>query len=113
MRAESPTSISDIWLQSRIANYRENDDVFQLEFLEGVIFMSKGNHELEISPAAKGYLETLGTKWIHFLSVESYPNSNLKPGPYAVVDDRLREVWRLYSDTNGTLLTALKPDTEK
>ena len=109
---ESPNSISDGWLRSLVSKYRENDDVFQLEFLEGVIFVSEDSHGIEISPAAKSYLEIMGTKWIHCLSWKSYPGYNLKPGPYAFIDGHLREVWKLYSDTNGTLLSALKPDTE-
>ncbi|KAE9372705.1 hypothetical protein N431DRAFT_483442 [Stipitochalara longipes BDJ] len=108
---ESPTSISDIWLRSLVTNYIEEDDVFQLEFLEGVVFVSKGNYAIEVAPSAKVYLEGLGTKWIHSFSLEVQVGYNIKPGPYAVVDGHLREIWKLYSDTNGTLLTALKPET--
>jgi hypothetical protein len=108
---ESPTNISDVWLQSLVTNYIEKDDVFQREFLEGVVFASKDNHLFDVAPSAKAYLEGLGTKWIHYLPLELQIRCNIKPGPYAVVDGHLREIWKLYSDTNSTLLTALKPDT--
>jgi hypothetical protein len=111
--AENPPSISEVWLQSRITKYKQSDDVFRLEFLESVIFVCEGNFEIDISPSAKNFLETLGSKRIHFLAKDSYSDSELKPGPHAIVGKHLREVWRLYSDTHGTLLTALKPDTER
>lgn len=110
VRDQGHNSITEEWFRCEIARFLENDDVFRTEFLQGVILIGENLHEIAVSNEASQFLKSLGTQWVRsFSSTDS--NGNLaRVGPHALFNGFVREVWRLYSDTNGTLLTALRPN---
>ncbi|KAK4228636.1 amidase signature domain-containing protein [Podospora fimiseda] len=78
------------WVRSAVERYQA-DDVFQIAFLE------------TLTNEAKEYLQKLGNKQVVFLHAPS-----LLPGPYYMVQNQLRDVWRLFNDTHGTWMITLK-----
>ncbi|PTB59993.1 hypothetical protein M431DRAFT_488772 [Trichoderma harzianum CBS 226.95] len=81
---ETSTEISMAWMRKILDEYR-TDDVFNQAFLANVVF----EH---------------GMKQYAFGS-----SSNYLPGPHVMVDQELREVWKLVDDSYGTCMVTLKP----
>jgi len=101
----STTAVSLNWIQSLIDNYT-SDDVFQTEFLVGVLFTYGGDKKPEISPEAEAYLRSKGTKHIAFKQVTSQDHRP-RPGPYLYSNLSLRPTWKLYEDSHGAFLHTL------
>jgi Asp-tRNA(Asn)/Glu-tRNA(Gln) amidotransferase A subunit family amidase len=79
-------------LQSTIANFLSNDDVFSEYFLSTVVLGGPG----DISDAASDYLKTLGCG-----SILRTTHSDLMPGPYMLHSaGAVTKVFRLYWDHN-------------
>ena len=96
--------VTELWLRQTIENYRTNDDVFRDDFLKGVIFSGVTNgSSLEISPAAKELLESLGNSWIEILDVNDGDDTP-SPGPYVTAGHHLLEIFRLYDDLQGAFM---------
>ncbi|KAF2230781.1 amidase signature enzyme [Viridothelium virens] len=97
------------WLHSAIEQYRYEDDVFQLEFLEAVLFTYTGSDPLDVTIEARNYLQRfyettmIGTR--HVVSKNAHPER----GPYLYTNGDLRPAWKLYEDTNGAFLNAIIP----
>ncbi|KAL8791632.1 MAG: hypothetical protein Q9195_005781 [Heterodermia aff. obscurata] len=103
-----PLHISAEWVRSQMIRCRREDDVHQAEFLEGVVFSSVSKGLIELTQGAQELLGEAGAKWVHCFS--SRPAGvRLCSGTYTLMGNRLCEVWKLYKDSNGTLLTALCP----
>ena len=105
-------TITETWLREILAAYRSTDDVFRDEFLGGVIFTRLRYlprlPNLELTPSALKLLESLGTKW--FETMENDFAHNLPPpGPYRVARQWLREIVKLYDDTQGAFIQSLIP----
>lgn len=90
------------WLKERIEIYKKADDVFQEAFLSSVIF--QGPNDVEVTTDAAEFLSQLGNDRMVTIS-----SPDLLPGPYALIKQELREVWRLVDDFNGTCMATLKP----
>lgn len=80
------------------------DDVFHNAFLAVVILQGPKEDLVTITPEARDYLHSLGTKCII-----SEASENFLPGPYAVIGNQLRDAWRLLDDINGTCMVTPKP----
>lgn len=100
--------ITESWIRDIVKHYEDSDDVFQTAFLSGVILYGAEKNDVEITPSALQFLKAKGTTTIRCMSTASAKGS-LSPGPYVVVEGHLREVWRLFDDTNGTFMTTLRP----
>lgn len=103
--SECQSAIPADWIQQCIKHYKEVDDVFQAQFLQGVLF-SGGPDNCSLSSEAQALLEGLGMQWHRFSNNRS---GNLPmPGPYVILDGALHEPSRLYADTYGAFFSATK-----
>lgn len=94
------------WLEQLINEYHSKDDVFQQEFLSGVIFTCAAKDDIEITPDADGLLKSLGTRWTDIRDVGS--GDTIPPaGPYVAYRQRLLEVWKLYADVQGAFMASI------
>jgi hypothetical protein len=98
--------VEEKWLERTIIRYKEVDDVFREEFLNGVLFTSRKT--IEITAGAKELLGTKGTSWIEMLNVTT-GTSCPKPGPYYISGRQLFEIWELQDDSHGAFLNSLVP----
>lgn len=78
-------------------NYKSTDDVFHEAFLVGVLFYGIREDEAEITDQARMYLSKLGNKWIEYKS-SAGTGREVLPGPYLLLNNQLRDVWRLVDD---------------
>jgi hypothetical protein len=51
--------VTEDWLRQLVAKYEVEDDIFQKEFLRGVIFTGTG--KVEITPEADMFLKSMNT----------------------------------------------------
>jgi hypothetical protein len=102
---DSPTIITDEWIRKCLDEYNKHDDVFREEFLACVVF--NASTKPSISNEAIDLLRKHGMKEYVFTSSPDY-----FPGPYVIVDQELREVWKLVDDSNRTCMVTLKPQKE-
>lgn len=96
--------ITQSWIRARVQKYERDDDVFQQGFLAGVILTGSSESEIEVTSEARDYLSSVGMQWMQCKSASKL-GQNVLPGPYCLVDGHLRDVWRLFKDTHGTLMT--------
>lgn len=101
------SAITEDWVQQKLAHYSSTDDVFQPAFLQGVIFCGAAEDELQITETARSLLAEQGMEWHRCLS-QTAMSSHIYAGPYALLNGRLREVWRLYKDGNGAFFSTVK-----
>jgi hypothetical protein len=98
---------TDNWVGKTVQQYETMDDVFQRAFLSTVLItpsQKSQNQSVSVPDGVRKYLEDQGTKSIHALQ----KSDSIKPGPYVILQHQLYHVWRLYDDTHGTLMTALR-----
>ncbi|KAL9631985.1 MAG: hypothetical protein Q9164_005592 [Protoblastenia rupestris] len=104
--------VTETWLRKTLAAYRSTDDVFQDDFLSGVIFTRvkspPSSPSLDISPSAYKLLESLGTKWLETID-NGFADDLPSAGPYFVARHKLREIVRLYDDVQGAFIQSLIP----
>ncbi|PKK51768.1 hypothetical protein CI102_3128 [Trichoderma harzianum] len=102
---ETSTEISMAWMRKILDEYR-TDDVFNQAFLANVVFIQprERREEHPITKDAIRFLQEHGMKQYAFGS-----SSNYLPGPHVMVDQELREVWKLVDDSYGTCMVTLKP----
>jgi hypothetical protein len=93
----------DPWISKHLAEYKL-DDVFSEEFLAHVVFIVP--RKSCVSKEAIKVLEESGMKDYIFVSSTDY-----SPGPHAIVDQELREVWKLVEDSYASCMVTLKPQT--
>ena len=101
---ECLSTLTHDWVQRRVRFYMESDDVFQAQFMQGIIF-SDSRSDCSLSPEAKALLEDFGMRWQYFLN-ES--DSQIFPGPYVLLEGSLHEPFRLYDDTHAAFFSAMK-----
>ncbi|KAJ4251076.1 hypothetical protein NW762_011727 [Fusarium torreyae] len=91
------------WLKEKVASYQQ-DDVFHNDFLANIIFHGAERDALDITDDAAKYLREIGNQ-----ATACSTSAGLLPGPYACVNQQLREAWKLVDDFNGTCMVTLKP----
>jgi hypothetical protein len=91
-----------------VEKYKSDDDVFHEAFLSGVVFHGVGENDVEIEDHARAFLSKLGTIWIKCMP-EGSPERKLLPGPYVLLGNHLRDVWRLFDDSNGAFMVTFYP----
>lgn len=96
--SECQSAILADWIQQRIKHCKEIDDVFQVQFLQGVLF-SGGPDNCSLSSGAQALLEGLGMQWHRFSNNGS--GTQPLPGPYVILDGALHEPSRFYADTHA------------
>ncbi|OQN95269.1 hypothetical protein B0A48_18566 [Cryoendolithus antarcticus] len=95
------------WIRDAVQHYLERDDVFNESFLASVIFQGAGEDDVACSEEAREHLRALGNQSITFISAPT-----LLPGPYAIIDQQLRDVWKLIDDSYGSCMATLKPQPQ-
>ena len=103
--SECHPSITVEWTQSCLKRYCKVDDVFQVRFLEAIVFRGREG-ECSLSADAQDYLLHLGMKSYYFLNGDL--NSQPLPGAYLLRDGALHEVFRPYADTQGAFFQATR-----
>ncbi|KAM0236961.1 hypothetical protein ACHAP5_009201 [Fusarium lateritium] len=93
------------WLKERVASYQQ-DDVFHTSFLANIVFHGAERDDLEITDDAVKYLREIGNQATACTTV-----AGLLTGPYACINQQLREAWKLVDDFNGTCMVTLKPQS--
>jgi hypothetical protein len=91
------------YMREQVSMYSELDDVFHSSFLSVVIFQVPETSSARTTTEAKEYLQSIGVERIISTSIP------FLPGPYAVVQGLLRDVWKLVDDSQGTCMVTLKP----
>ena len=107
---KSKPKVTVSWLQERIDDYTISDDVFEPAFLECVLFTGVERlgaklrvGDIEITDQAEEYLrQKLGTRYI-------ITESNIPLGPYALIGNQLRYVWKIMDDSYGACMSTFKP----
>ena len=94
------------WVLAGVAEYERVDDVFDSAFLATVILTGAKKADVEITDDAEECFAELGNKQAMFV-----PSPKLLPGPYVLVGQELRDVWKLVDDFNGTCMATLKPQS--
>ncbi|KAK7993000.1 hypothetical protein PG988_001794 [Apiospora saccharicola] len=96
------------WIMSTIRHFEECDDVYQRNFLEGLVIINTSQRENPPNPECQLHLSALGNKWTYLAPGRSRVNQ-LSPGPHYLHEGLLRPAYRLYDDTQLCFLAALKP----
>ncbi|KAM0455117.1 hypothetical protein ACHAPV_008008 [Trichoderma viride] len=91
-----------IWTSEASDSDYRRDDVFSEEFLAFVVFIVP--RKSYVSKEAIHVLKENGMKEYVVVSSTSY-----SPGPHVIVDQELREVWRLVDDSHASCMVTLKP----
>jgi hypothetical protein len=104
-------SIDAKYLQSRIQHYITTCDVFTLDFLHCVEFIGADQGDVDFQRDAKEQLNQWGNSWVKFTRTET-ANGGPPPGPYVVVDQHLRQVWRVYDDFAKAFLVTTWPSEQ-
>ncbi|KAK5096304.1 hypothetical protein LTR70_003057 [Exophiala xenobiotica] len=91
-------------MRSKVEEYVQVDDIFDTAFLSTIIFRGLEPSKLTIAETAQAYLKTLGNQKVTSLSAQE-----LLPGPYIIVKETLRDVWKVVDDAYGTCITTLRP----
>ena len=104
-------SVTEDWVRQRLNLFQSADDVFYSAFLQGVVFYGLKDDQ-GISTGALDLLTNTGMQWVHCLPPVA-SSSDLQPGPYILLDGRLRDVWRLHHDTNGAFFSTVQSDGEE
>lgn len=95
-------------LQEHFDACANNDDVFNLSFLDYVVFFGSSKDRVSMDNDAIEYLKSgkFGG-WTFIYSDES--KSVLASGPYVVGRSMTWQPWRLYTDTHETMMTSFRP----
>lgn len=102
--ASEKSKVTAHWLREAISNYEIGDEVFHRAFLANVIFLIADKSEALVSEDAQEQLRAMGNEKIIF-----WASGDSLPGPYAIVNQELRDVWRLVDDSSGTSMIMVKP----
>lgn len=99
--------ISKSTLQQFRSNILDQDDVFQPEFLQNVLFYGSKEVDLTVNADAYEELEAWDTKRFKFAEKDS--TSSVSPGPYILAGGNTWQPWRIYRDFNATFMCTFKP----
>ncbi|KAH1434619.1 hypothetical protein KXW29_008062 [Aspergillus fumigatus] len=102
---ETPNST---WLQNQIQAWLHIDDIFQPEFLSGIIFVTEDNG---IQPNLSASIESLPKEWKPdwWIFFNKEVGGQLHPGPRMVSYGKIHTVYRIYDDVNGAFMVAIQP----
>lgn len=103
---QKASCISAETLKDRLHHYLSSDDVFQKEFLQGVVFIRGLTTEVDESVA--DLLESWGTKWSQEVLGHTLSHS-LPAGPYVLDNKGLSQIWKLYDDFNKAFVMSTWP----
>ena len=98
-------------LAKTIQDYKTIDDVFQMEFLQAVIFIVDTAFEKEIlvSREAQHLLESWGNEWHEIHVSAGRERATPKKGVYLATRGQLFEAYKLYDDCQEAFLTSFVP----
>ena len=99
--------VTSDYVRQRVKAYLEADDVFHSAFLATVVFYGAEADVVTITTDARECLDELGAK-----RIINTDTGGLLPGPYALVGNQLKDVWKLIDDSNGTCMVTLKPQSK-
>ena len=104
--ADILTSVVNAWL--------ETDDVFRLDFLSRIIFLSSAVSEAwSLDERLKELLQKWSTRDVFVIFNESLQNEMLlSPGPYFSLHDGLHPAWRLFPDSHEAFIFPVVPAEE-
>jgi hypothetical protein len=105
------SQVTASYLRSLVASFSATDDVFRPEFLAELLFLDPPGASVEMASDAQEQLEAFGTRWVVFLDLRAVPD--LQPGPYVILQKKLWKVWRVYPDSAGAFVEALRPGEMK
>ncbi|KAF2502329.1 amidase signature enzyme [Lophium mytilinum] len=105
------TPITAAYLRTLVSTFTTADDVFRPEFLAELLFLDPPGAGVEMGADAQQQLEAFGTRWVVYLDQRAVPD--LQPGPYVIMQKKLWKVWRVYSDSAGAFVEALRPGEMK
>ncbi|KAK4237949.1 hypothetical protein C8A03DRAFT_44235 [Achaetomium macrosporum] len=104
--AEEGVALTLEWLDERLHKMEKDCDVYRRDlFFDGMVII---NPKLAPMTTAPSCLLEVGAEWLEIRSgkdVEDRP----PPGPYLYANRALKPVYRLYDDTRGAFLIALRP----
>ncbi|KAM0122645.1 hypothetical protein ACP6JC_000712 [Aspergillus fumigatus] len=102
---ETPNST---WLQNQIQAWLHIDDIFQPEFLSGIIVVTEDNG---IQPNLSASIESLPKEWKPdwWIFFNKEVGGQLHPGPRMVSYGKIHTVYRIYDDVNGAFMVAIQP----
>jgi Amidase len=103
---QDASCISAELLEDRLESYLGADDVFQREFLQGVMIIRGMTTQVDKSVA--GLFVSWGTKWSQEVLGHTL-NHNLSVGPYVLDVNGLSQIWKLYDDFNNAFLVSTWP----
>ncbi|KAH7169961.1 hypothetical protein EDB81DRAFT_940931 [Dactylonectria macrodidyma] len=106
---EEKSLVTEKWVRRVIESYRDADNMFDWCFLQHIIFIGPDSANIEMMPAAECYLCALGC-----LSFSSDPSlfPEILPGPYVLIEQCLREVFKVVDDANTTCAMTLRSSSE-
>jgi hypothetical protein len=93
-------------LEDRLDHYLNVDDVFQREFLQGVILIRGLTTEVDESVA--DLFASWGTKWSQEVLGHTL-NHSLSEGPYVLDNKGMSQIWKLYDDFNKAFVVSTWP----
>jgi Asp-tRNA(Asn)/Glu-tRNA(Gln) amidotransferase A subunit family amidase len=100
------------FLKEKIHGFRSADDVFRMDFLQGIVFAVESEDKRKdlVPTEAIALLEAWGNEWLEVQVIgDGASVPALGAGVYLAFQRRLFEADRLYDDYQGAFLTPLLP----
>ena len=100
------------FLERKIQNFIKADDVFRLEFLQGVVFCVTSAEKMQglVTAEASALLQSLGNEWLETQVVCGIMERPVaQAGVYLTLQTQSFEVYRIFDDHQGAFLTPLIP----
>lgn len=95
-------------LQKRIDACSAIDDVFNLSFLEHIVFFGSSKDKVSLDKDAIEFLNSEKFGAWTFIQDDGSASA-LAAGPYVVGRNMTWQPWRIYTDTYDTLMTSFRP----
>jgi len=103
--------ITRSWLREKLSRFLDSDDVFCIEFLQGIIFYGASKEDAIIESSAVEFLEDLGNQWMEWDDAKHLPS--IVPGPCISFQGTLLKALKLYDDTSKTFVATLRPQAHE
>ena len=105
-------SLSAEWLKSYIQGHLADDDVFQSDFLSGIVFYGATQSQVKVSDNVRSiFPSSWKTSWFRFRASDQ-DDPLIRQGPYILENKTLRQAWRLYDDAYNIFMVSLRPSLE-
>ncbi len=108
------TGPGNVITKSDLLEFRDildQDDVFQPEFCSNIVFYGPDEVDFTVFADASELVSEWKTETRTFVTAKEGSSFIPAPGPYVVTDGRTWQPWRIYHDSNATIMTAFKPDS--